>query len=154
MTRTKIGLLTFALILFFVCLSNGQTVKGSISNGMVSRGATANGTVTLEIPVGLHVNSNRPSSEYLIPTVVKLSGKGIKLGKLAYPKGADRTFKFTSKALNVYEGTVKFPFTVTIPRGYKGKSIAIEAKVEYQACTEEICYPPKSESLTLTANVL
>lgn len=154
MTRTKIGFLTTALILFFVCVSNGQTATGSIANGTVKRGTTVSGTITLEIPEGRHVNSNKPSSEYLIATVVKLSAKGLKLGAVKYPKGEDRTFKFTTRSLNVYEGTVSFPFKVTIPRSYKRKSLSIEAKVEFQACTDEICYPPDSESITLTASVL
>ena len=154
MTRTKIGFLTTVFLLFFVCLSYGLTARGSIANGTVKRGAAANGTIVLEIPGNLHVNSNRPSSEYLIPTVVKLTGKGVKIGAVKYPQGADRTFKFTSKSLNVYEGTVSFPFKITVPRSYKGKSITIEAKVEFQACTEEVCYPPNSETLTLTATVL
>ena len=153
MTRTKIGFLTFTLILFFVCLTKGQTVSGSIANGSVKRGTTSSGNIALEIPAGLHVNSNKPSSEYLIPTVVKLTGKGIKIGTVKYPLGADRTFKFSSKSLNVYEGTVKFPFKITVPRSFKGKSITIDAKVEYQACTEEVCYPPKSEDIKLTALV-
>ena len=153
MTRTKIGFLTTAFILLFVCFSNGQTVNGSIANGSVKRGTTASGTIKLEIPEGRHVNSNRPSSEYLIATVVKLSAKGLKIGAVKYPKGEDRTFKFTTRTLNVYEGTVSFPFKVTVPRSYKGKTISIEAKVEFQACTDEVCYPPDSETITLTVSV-
>jgi DsbC/DsbD-like thiol-disulfide interchange protein len=154
MTRTKIGFFTTAFILLFVWIMNGQTVTGSIGNGKVKRGTTASGTIRLEIPEGRHVNSNKPSSEYLIATVVKLSAKGLKVGAVKYPKGEDRTFKFTTKSLNVYEGSVLFPFKVTVPRSFKGKTMSIEAKVEFQACTDEICYPPDSESITLTATVI
>ena len=154
MTRTKIGFLTTAFVFLFVLVSNGQTVTGSVANGPLKRGTTTSGAITLEIPEGRHVNSNKPSSEYLIATVVKLSAKGLKIGAVKYPKGEDRTFKFTTKTLNVYEGTVSFPFKITVPRSYKGKMISIEAKVEFQACTDEICYPPDSETIKLTASVL
>ena len=153
MTRTKFGFLTTAFIFLFVFVSNGQTVKGSMASGTVKRGTSASGTITLEIPEGRHVNSNRPSSEYLIATVVMLSAKGLKIGAVKYPKGEDRTFKFTTRTLNVYEGTVSFPFKITVPRSYKGKTISITAKVEFQACTDEVCYPPDSETITLTAAV-
>lgn len=145
--------LTLVFIAVFGVPTFGQTVKGSIANGTVKRGTTARGTIVLEIPHGLHVNSNRPSSEYLIPTVVRLTGKNVKPTTVTYPRGADRIFKFSSKSLNVYEGTIFFPFKVAVPRTYKGKTISLTARVEFQACTEDVCYPPNSETVTFTARV-
>ena len=149
----------FVFVLLLLALSyiaaSGQTVTGSIGKGTVERGKTARGTVVLSIPGGLHVNSSRPASEYAIPTVVKVSGaSGVRVTGLTYPKGKNRRFQFSENAINVYEGRVSFPFTVTVPAGYKGKSIRVTASVRYQACTNEVCYPPKTKNITLTANVM
>jgi DsbC/DsbD-like thiol-disulfide interchange protein len=99
------------------------------------------------------VNSNRPGSEYLIPTVVTLSANGARVGRAAYPRGTDRKFKFTTKTLNVYEGSVRFPFRLTVPRNYRGKSVTVTAVVDFQACSEEVCYAPRKETITIEAAV-
>ena len=144
------------LILVFSCAAaSAQTVTGSIGKGTVERGKTARGSVVLNIPGGLHVNSSRPASEFAIATVVKVSGaSGVRVTGLTYPKGKNRKFAFSENTINVYEGRVSFPFTVTVPASFKGKTIRLTASVKYQACTDEVCYPPKTKSITLTANVM
>lgn len=147
---------TISLIaVIFLCsiAASAQEVSGSIGNGTVRRGATTRGTVVLTIPAELHVNSNKPKSEYAIPTTVRVSGTGITVGSITFPRGTNRKFQFSENLINVYEGTVFFPFTVTVPRNYKGSSITVKAVVRYQACTDEVCYPPKSKTVEITAKV-
>lgn len=133
---------------------SAQTVSGSIANGTVAKGARARGTIVLSIPGHLHVNSSKPNSEYLIATSIRLSGgNGARVSGVTYPRGVNRKFQFSETPLNVYEGTVRFPFTVTVPANFKGSTISVRAVVRYQACTDEVCYPPKSREITLTARV-
>jgi DsbC/DsbD-like thiol-disulfide interchange protein len=146
----------FAIISFFaggVFSVNAQTVSGSLGNGTVSRGATAKGSVVLSIPGGLHVNSSRPNSEYAIPTSVRVSGQGVRAGGINYPRGKNRKFQFSESVINVYEGRVSIPFTVTVPANFRGDTVRVRAVVRYQACTDEVCYPPKSKDVTITARV-
>ena len=133
--------------------AGAQTVTGSIGNGSVTRGAKTRGSIVMTIPGGLHVNSSRPSSEYAIPTVVSVRGSGVKVTGVTYPRGRNRTFQFSQNPINVYEGRVNFPFSVTVPAGFRGKTIKLNATVRYQACTDEVCYPPKTKNVTLTARV-
>ncbi len=133
--------------------AEAQTVSGSIGKGTVTRGSTTRGNVVINIPGGLHVNSNRPSSEYAIPTVVTLRGAGVRTSKVTYPRGRNRKFQFSENLINVYEGRVNFPFTVTVPANFKGNTIRVNASVRYQACTDEVCYPPRTRNLVLTALV-
>jgi DsbC/DsbD-like thiol-disulfide interchange protein len=146
----------FAIITFFaggVFSVNAQTVSGSLGNGTVSRGATAKGSIVLSIPGGLHVNSSRPNSEYAIPTSVRVSGQGVRTGGISYPRGKNRKFQFSESVINVYEGRVSIPFTVTVPANFRGDTVRVRAVVRYQACTDEVCYPPKSKDVTITARV-
>lgn len=145
-----LSLLFFA---FLVVAADGQTVTGSIGNGTVAKGQTARATVVMTIPGGLHVNSNRPSSEYAIPTVVTVRGSGVRLGRVNYPRGRNRRFQFSENTINVYEGRVTFPFTVDVPQNFRGKTIRVTASVRYQACTDEVCYPPKTKNIVLKARV-
>ena len=151
--RTRILGIVFAVLMMGVGAASSQTVTGAIGNGSVSRGSTARGSVVLSIPGGLHVNSNRPASEYAIPTTVRLTGTGVRVGRPTFPRGTNRKFQFSENLINVYEGTVRFPFTVNVPAGFKGDTIRVRAVVRYQACTDEVCYPPRTKEITLTARV-
>ena len=132
---------------------NAQSVSGSIGKGTVSRGAPTRATIVLSLPSGLHANSNRPGSEYAIPTTVRASANGAKVGAVSYPRGHNRKFQFSENTINVYEGRTAFGFNVTVPANYRGSSIRVNVTVRYQACTNEVCYPPKSKEITLTARV-
>lgn len=146
--------------LFFMLMAAGslssvtaQTVTASVPGGAVSRGKATRATVTLSIPGGLHVNSNRPASEYAIPTTVRASARGASVGAVRYPRGVNRKFEFSQDTINVYEGRVSFSFPVTVPANFRGDSIRIDVNVRYQACTNEVCYPPRNKSVTVNARV-
>lgn len=145
--------LLIGTLLFLASASFAQSLTGSIGSGSIVRGGSAKGTITLTIPSGLHVNSHRPNSEFAIPTVVKLNAKGIKLGAVSYPRGKSQKFEFSDKPISVYEGRVGFRFNVAVPRGYKAKLVKVRALVTFQACTNEVCYAPKTKEIVLTAKV-
>lgn len=143
------ALLTSLLAIF----ANAQSVSGSIGNGTVTKGGSTRGTIVLSIPGGLHVNSNRPNSEFAIPTTVKLTAVGAKVSAVSYPRGARKTFSFSDKPISVYDGRATFGFNVNVPASFKGSVVKVRAVVRYQACTDEVCYPPKSQEITLSAKV-
>ena len=134
--------------------ANAQTITGSITGGAVTRGTAGKATVSLSIPGGLHVNSSRPNGEYAIATVVRASSSaGVKIGAVNYPRGTNRKFDFSEKPLNVYEGRVNFTFPVTASPTFRGRQVTVNVSVRYQACTNEVCYAPKTKTLTLKARV-
>ena len=141
------------LVLAAAASANAQSISGSISGGLVERGRRARGVVIMSIPGGLHVNSNRPSSQYAIPTTVRLSAAGLRVSSPSYPRGANRKFEFSEDLINVYEGTVRFPFSFQVPGNFRSGVVKVRATVRYQACTNEVCYPPRSKEITLTARV-
>ncbi|MEP7213870.1 MAG: protein-disulfide reductase DsbD domain-containing protein [Acidobacteriota bacterium] len=145
--------LAFTVIAGALSNAGAQTFSGSIARGPVARGGSAKGTIVMSIPAGLHVNSNRPRSQYAIATVVRVSGSGVNVSAVNYPRGKDRKFQFSEDPINVYEGRTAFGFTVMVPAGYRGDTVRVRATVRYQACTEEVCYPPKTKEITLTARV-
>ena len=142
-------------LIFLVGVSteaNAQTFSGSI--GTIKRGGAAKATIVMSVPNGLHVNSSRPNSEYAIPTVVRVSATGVKVGVVGYPRGKTRKFGFSEDSINVYEGQTVFNFNIAVPANFKGNVVKIRAIVRYQACTDEVCYAPKSKEITLTAKVI
>lgn len=145
--------LFLGLIFVFAEGVSAQSVSGSIGNGSVSRGITVRGYVVLDIPGGLHVNSRYPKSKYAIPTIVTVNATGVTLGGVSYPRGKNRKFSFSDDTINIYEGRVSFGFNVAVPKGYKGNTVKVRAKVRYQACTDEVCYAPKTKEVSFTARI-
>jgi DsbC/DsbD-like thiol-disulfide interchange protein len=156
MIKSKLfNLYLFLFLLVIAGQVNAQSISvdGSIANGIVKRGSVTQGSVVINIPSGLHVNSNLPRNEYSIPTTVRINNSEIKLSSIRYPRGKNRKFGFSEKTINVYEGRAVFTFTFTVPANFKGSDVKIRAVVRYQACTDEFCYPPKTQEITLTARV-
>ncbi len=147
------GLIVGILLLSAAAAAQSINVGGSITGGNVTKGKAARGSVVLRIPGGLHVNSSRPGNRYQIPTSVRLSATGARVSGPAYPRGVNRKFQFSDTVINVYEGTVRVPFTVTVPAGFRGNTVSVRAVVRYQACTDEVCYAPRSTEITMTARV-
>lgn len=89
----------------------------------------------------------------MIPTTVRASARGVKIGSVMYPRGHDRKFDFSDHSINVYVGRATFTFPITVPESYRGNTVAVRVAVKYQACTNDACYAPKTKNLTLTARV-
>lgn len=152
------NLLNSAFLIFAFFISTGafyqtkaQTFSGSIKP--IKRGGSAKGAITMTLPENLHVNSNKPTSEFAVPTVVKISAARARVGKIIYPRGENRKFAFSEDVFNVYENVNVFNFTVKIPANFKGKFVRVSAVIKYQACTNEVCYPPARKKIAFTAKV-
>ena len=78
----------------------------------------------------------------------------MKIGPVSYPRGKNRKFELSADTINVYEGRTPFTFNVTVPASYKKYSVVVTVTVRYQACTDEVCYPPKTKTATISASVL
>lgn len=147
------AILSLAFIFLIGAIANAQTVPVSGNLGTVKRGGTTRGSVVLNIPGNLHVNSNRPNSQYAIPTSVRLSATDGKVSGAIYPRGRNKKFGFSEDTLNVYEGRTTISFNVTVPKNYRGNTIKVSAVVKYQACSNEVCYRPMTKTINLTASV-
>lgn len=134
---------------------NSQTIdiKGSIEKDSVKLGKIGKGTITLSIPQELHINSNTPTSEFMIPTKVELKSDDVKIEKIIYPKGKNKKFDFSETPINIYDGEVVIKFSFRVSRKLKKKNIKINVIVSYQSCTDEVCYMPQKEELVLQTQI-
>ena len=139
--------LVFSVVFIFSVTAQTISVSGSIEKNPVKLDSKNKGTITLTIPKELHINSNKPTSEYMIPTAVKFSSNQAKITKIRYPKGKNKKFDFSEEPINVYEGKAIIKFDFTVPKTLKSKVIKIHVIVSYQACTNEICYQPQKKEL-------
>lgn len=115
--------------------------------GMISVNRGHSGTVELQfrIAAGFHINSNLPRQEYLKRTELKLDAPtDIVIRKVTYPEGEDASFPFSpDEKINVYSGDFVIsvlvrPLKTVLPTKY-----AVHGQLNYQACDNAACYPPK-----------
>jgi hypothetical protein len=129
-------------------------VSGSLTPDKTRKGRTIRGSVVMDIPSGLHVQSNKPLDKFLIPTKLELeTPAGMKVGPISYPRAVMRNLKFSKGAVAVFEGRATIRFNVTVPAGYKGGSGDISGKLRFQACTDESCFAPVTREVKMWLNV-
>jgi len=117
--------------------------KVYVSLDKVPRGRAFDVAVVSEIMPGFHVNSNKPSEDYLIPTqLLPALPAGFKVLRTTYPAGKLIKFEFSEKKLSVYEGTFKLRMRIQAPAGAPLGKTALPLTLRYQACNDFACLPP------------
>jgi thioredoxin:protein disulfide reductase len=130
------------------------TVSGKLANDKVKRGGSTRGTVTMEIPSGYHVNSNRPLEKFLVATQLQLeTPNGLRVGPIAYPRAVLRTFTFSKVKVSVYEGRPVMSFTVSVPAGAPTGQVELKGRLRYQSCSDSLCFPPRTLEVKLYLTV-
>ncbi|HLL72730.1 MAG TPA: protein-disulfide reductase DsbD domain-containing protein, partial [Pyrinomonadaceae bacterium] len=129
-------------------------VNGFFAADKAQRGRSVEAAVVLDIPRGFHVNSNR-AAKFSIPTVVKIDApKGLRVGAVAYPRGVVRRLGFSKENLSLYEGRTVLRFNLIVPANFQTGLTELRAKVTYQSCNDEVCFPPTTREVKLGINVV
>ncbi|HEV7238894.1 MAG TPA: cytochrome c biogenesis protein CcdA [Thermoanaerobaculia bacterium] len=122
----------------FAQLGFGDTSpKATIEGSLHKRdGDNVEGTVTAKIAEGWHVNSNKPTEDFAIPTALTLDADWV---EASFPPHAMKAFQFTGgKTLPVFDGTFSIPFRAKLRPG----ATTLTAKLRYQACSDRVCLAP------------
>lgn len=159
-TFLMLSLIAILLIPFtFYSSPNPQSsadinVSGTIAPDKVKKGAVARASVVMDIPAGLHVQSNKPLDKFLIATKLDVEAPaGMKVGPVTYPRALMRKLKFSKGLVAVYEGKAVLRFNVTVPAAYSGGSGEIKGKLRFQACDDDACFPPVTREVKMWLNV-
>jgi DsbC/DsbD-like thiol-disulfide interchange protein len=126
------------------------TATGKVSPASVKAGGKGVLVVHLTIASGYHINSSKPTQDYLVGTKITVTGApGVTFGSAQYPaptiitEGADKVSAYVGSA------SVKIPFTVKAG----AKSGPVSGSVFYQACNAQSCFPPTTEKFSATLTV-
>ena len=131
-------------------------INGYFSLDKAQRGRTVQAAIVMDIPAGYHVNSNRPLNKYAVPTNLKIEApRGLTISPVAYPRATVRRLKaVNNEPLAVYEGRAILRFNVTVPTNYQGGSVNVIARVKFQSCNDDVCFPPRTQEVNLTIGVV
>jgi thiol:disulfide interchange protein DsbD len=126
--------------------------KASIEGSVESRaGDEVQGTVLVTIMSGWHVNSNTPTEEFAIPTVLELDANAVDVLEVKYPPHTMKAFEFTGgKQLAVYDGKFPIHFRAKLKNG----ATKIDASLRFQACSDRVCLPPNSAAAVIDATAI
>ncbi|MBI3484195.1 MAG: hypothetical protein HY012_03450 [Acidobacteria bacterium] len=117
--------------------------KAYASLDKVPRGRAFDVAVVAEIMPGFHVNSNKPSEDYLIPTqLLPELPAGYKVLGTTYPPGKLTKFEFSEKKLSVYAGTFTLRMRIQAPADAPLGKTKLPLILRYQACNDSACLPP------------
>ncbi len=123
-----------------------RVVESSVAvpEGTLRPGQSLTVSVGLDIQPGWHVNSSRPTLEYLIPTKIELADpSAATVEDLAYPEGMLVTLKFAEEKLSVYQGATMIRATLSPPRDSGQGPRTIPILLTYQACSDRTCLAPE-----------
>jgi DsbC/DsbD-like thiol-disulfide interchange protein len=136
--------------------SSNIGVNGFYSTDKAQRGRMTQAAIVMDIPQGYHVNANRPLGKYAVPTTVNIdAARGVQVSAISFPRAVVRTLKFSQgERLAVYEGRAIMRFNVTVPANFPEGVTEISAKVRFQACSNEVCYPPATRDIRLPIGVV
>ncbi len=115
-------------------------VRASLSAAGSGRGTL---TVRARLETGWHVNSHKPSEDYLIATEIKLDpAEGVRFGEAKYPEGKLQKFAFSPDTpLSVYAGE----FVIEVPVEWTAAAPPeVKGTIEYQTCNDSQCLAPVS----------
>ena len=113
-------------------------------------------TVTLRfiIAPGMHINSNVPTSQFLIPTALRLSATTDIGATVHYPPAQEMAFAFDpNEKLSVYSGTISIKMTLSAARSASPGKYNLHAFLDYQGCNDRQCLPPQKLAIVLPITV-
>lgn len=115
----------------------------SASHTAYEPGGPAKVAALVTIEPGWHVNSHKPTFEYLIPTVLDLHPPdGWPQETVQYPPAEMQSFAFETEPLAVYDGDVVILANLSVPAGVPQGTYPMRASLRFQACNDAQCLPP------------
>jgi DsbC/DsbD-like thiol-disulfide interchange protein len=150
--KTLLATLCATAALFSTAFADRTPPKVSLQlPASAKAGKAVQGWVVVSFANGLHGYQNPPTKDYLIPISVTSTTKGVTLKSAKYPKGKPEIVAGETSPVNVYEGTIKIPVTLMLPK-QSGK-VKVGMSVHYQQCNAQSCFPPGDVSASASVNV-
>ncbi len=136
----------------------GIKVSATLHGGAIKQGAQREIIVRFELPEGLHIYG-QPVPDGMIPTTVTVSGpEGLAVEETIFPPTEQLRLESLDLDLPVWSGQVDIRVPIYALSALQSEcrpldqdEIDIEVAVRYQACDDNVCLLPKSESFTITA---
>ena len=137
--------------------TSGYLTVGAPEKVVGKRNAVVQVKIPLTVKDRYHVNSNKPTQEYLIPLKLTWASMGaLEGGEITYPRPQLEKFEFSEKAdepLSVYMGKIDLVAKFKVAANAAAGPGVASGKLRYQACSNKACYPPKTVDVEVSYQV-
>jgi len=126
---------------------------------LVESGAHPGGIVRLalqvEVPPGLHVQSNTPRDPTLkaLTLALDVPADAVIL-ETVFPAPSDYRLEGSTDLLSVFEGQFAVGVRIKLSAAQPVGDLVIEGRLRYQACDDKVCFVPKTATVAWTVPVL
>ena len=136
----------------------GIKVTAALHGGAIKQGAQREVVVRFDLPDSLHIYGE-PVPDGMSPTTVTVTGPaGLAVEEAIVPPTEQLRLDSLDMELPVWSGQVDIRVPIYALSALQSEcrpldrdSIDIQVDVRYQACNDDVCLLPKSESFTITA---
>jgi len=119
----------------------------------IKRNAEGDVKLKAQLRTGFHVNSDKPSEEYLIPLKLTWAKEPLQLEQIAYPKPQMEKYDFSPTPLSVFSGNFEIVTRFKAPASAAPGPAMMNGKLRYQACNNKECLPPKTIDVAVTVDI-
>lgn len=117
----------------------------------VKRGSSVTQTLDVAVLPGMHVNSDKPKDEFLIPLKLTWTGGPLEQQSVTYPKPEDVTVG--NQVVSVFTGKFQLATKFQVASGAAPGSAVMTGKLRYQACNNQMCFRPSSIEVHLPVSI-
>jgi DsbC/DsbD-like thiol-disulfide interchange protein len=120
----------------------------------VQPGKVVQVALKVALPATVHVQSDKPRDPAFIPTVLTIDAPaGVTVGKIKYPAARDLKQEGSSTPLAVFGPEFTITVDLTLAKTATAGDLVVPLHLKYQACDEQVCYPPAKADAQWTLSV-
>jgi cytochrome c biogenesis protein CcdA len=144
------------LFFFFLVVATGCTsaspapaqvltrYEALLERNAVHPGTTVRGVLRVPLPDGLHLQSDAPREEGLIPTTLTFAPPdGVEVPEIVFPASVDLPLPGYSLPLAVFEHELVLGVSFAIDPSRAPARLVVPARLNYQACDDLRCFRPQ-----------
>lgn len=121
----------------------------------VRAGTTVRVALTVALPDGYHVQSNKPRDPSLIPTEVTVDAPaGVQVAEVVFPEAEDFKQEGLPEPLLVFEREFVIGVRLALAESVPAGDLVVPVRLRYQACDDKMCYAPSNAQSQWTLKVV
>jgi hypothetical protein len=135
-------------------ISSTDVVKATAQPVEITAGGSGSASIRLQIQSGYHVNANPPTYPYLKATELQIPATdGVAVGFIVYPDAVTKKFPFAELPIAIYEGETVLKVDLKADKSANKGERQLAAKLQVQACDDQVCYAPGLIDLSLPVSI-
>ena len=120
----------------------------------VHAGDVIRGALTVSLPPGFHVQSNKPRDPSLIATELTIDAPdGVSVKEVVFPTPGNLKLQGADQPLAVFAERFAIGVQFALAPGISQGPIKVPARLRYQACNDKACFPPKTVEISVPYSV-